>query len=93
MEFWVISTIDNEYSSSYKYITTTLKDAKKHRMEYCGWYCHPGDVDLIKINQNFVEVERIHYRQGKVWEHTIRVFDDKGVFVDEKYLVKKGKEI
>ena len=93
MEFWVIETNDNEYSSSYKYITDSLEDAEAHRMEYCGWYMQPGDVDIIKINQKFIELERIKYRQGKVSRHTIKVYDDRGVYVDEKYLIKNGKVV
>jgi hypothetical protein len=91
--FWVIETNNNEYSSSYKYITDTLEDAEAHRMEYCGWYCQPGDVYLIRIDQNFREVEHIKYWQGKVWEHKVNVYDDKGVYVDDKYLIKKGKKV
>lgn len=93
MEFWVIKTVDNEMSSSYKYITDTLEDAEAHRMDYCGWYCERGDVDIIKIDQNFRELEYINYWHGKVWEHVIKVFDEHGVFVDEAYIIKQGRRV
>ena len=93
MEFWVIKTTDNEMSSSYKYITDTLEDAEAHRMDYCGWYCERGDVDIIKIDQNFRELEYINYWHGKVWEHVIKVFDERGVFVDEKYIIEQGRRV
>lgn len=91
--FWVIKTIDNERSSSYKYITDTLEDAEAHRMNYCGWYCHQGDVDIIRIDEHFREIETIHYWQGKVWEHSMIVLDERGVFVKETYLVKNGRKV
>jgi len=93
MEFWVIKTTDNEMSSSYKYITDTLEDAEAHRMDYCGWYCERGDVDILKIDQNFRELEYINYWHGKVWEHVIKVFDERGVFVDEKYIIEQGRKV
>ena len=91
--FWVIKTVDNERSSSYKYITTSLEDAEAHRMDYCGWYCQQGDVDIIKIDENFRELETIHYWQGKVWEHTVKIPNESGYLVDEKYLVKNGRKV
>lgn len=92
MEFWVINTIDNEYRSSDKYITTTLEDAEAHRMDYCGWYCQAGDVDIRRIDQNFHELERIHYWQGKVWEHYKVVHDDQNKLTIE-YIVKNGRKV
>jgi len=91
--YWVIKTTDNEYRSSYKYITDTLEDAEAHRMEYCNWYCQQGDVDIIKIDQNFREVETIHYWQGKVWEHKTAVYDEKGYYIDGESFVKNGIKI
>lgn len=91
--YWLIKTIDNEYSSSYKYIADTLEEAEEQRMNFCGWYCQRGDVDIIKVDQNFREVETIHYWQGKVWEHRVRVFNPDGVYIDDKYIIKNGKKV
>ena len=91
--FWVIETIDNEYSSSYKYITDSREDAEAHRMDYCGWYCERGDCHIKKIDQKFRVVEDIDYWHGNIWEHKVNIYDDKGVYVDDKYLIKKGKKV
>ena len=91
--YWLIKTIDDEYRSSDKYITDTLEDAEAHRMEYCGWYCQPGDVTIRKVDQNFREIERIDYFHGKVIEHLINVFDEEGRLVNTIYSVKKGKKV
>ena len=91
--YWLIKTIDDEYHSSDKYITNTLEDAEAHRMEYCGWYCNPGDVTLRKVDQQFNEVERIDYCRGKVIEHLILERDDKGGLLNMKYLIKNGRKV
>lgn len=91
--YWLINTIDDEYRSSDKYITDTLEDAEAHRMDYCGWYCQRGDVVLRKVDQNFKEVERIDYFQGKVIEHSINIFDEKDRLADKIYNIKNGKKV
>ena len=91
--YWLINTNDNEYRSSDKYITDTLEDAEAHRMEYCGWYCQRGDVVLRKVDQNFREVERIDYFQGRVVDHSINIFDEEDNFVKTIYTVKNGKQV
>lgn len=93
MKLWAIETVDNERGSSYKYLAPTLKDAEEHRMEYCGWYCRPGDVDIVQIDQNLRELARIHYWNGKVWEYRINEFGENGELVGETYAVRKGKTI
>ena len=91
--FWLINTIDNEYSSSDKYIAETLEDAEAHRMDYCGWYCQRGDVVLRKVDQNFREIERIDYFHGKVVNHSINIFNEEGRFVKTIYNVKNGRKV
>jgi hypothetical protein len=85
--YWTIYTVDNERSSSYKYITDTLEDAQAHRMDFCGWYCEQGDCELRKIDQNFKVQEVIDYWHGEVWEHYICTE------VGRQYLVRKGKKV
>ena len=86
-DFWVIETIDNERSSSYKYITDTLEDAEAHRMDFCGWYCERGDCQIKRIDQKFHEVEVLDYWHNELWEHYERTPDG------AKYYVKKGKKV
>jgi len=91
--YWLIKTIDDEYRSSDKYITDTLEDAEAHRMEYCGWYCQPGDVTIRKVDQNFREIERIDYFHGKILEHRFNIFDEEDNFVETIYSVKNGRKV
>lgn len=90
--YWLIRALDNENSSSDKYITDTLEDAEAHRMEYCGWYCQLGDVIIRKVDQNFREIERLEYFKGKVVEHKINIFDEENRLVKTIYSVKNGKK-
>ena len=91
--YWLINTIDNEYRSSDKYITDTLEDAEAHRMNYCGWYCHPGDVVIRKVDQNFRELERIEYFHGEILEHKLNIFDEEDRLINTIYKIKNGKKV
>ena len=86
-EYWLIKTSDNEMSSSYKFIAETLEEAEANRMNYCGWYSERGDVTLVKVNQEFHELEKIEYWQGKVFNHYI--YNGKEL----KYIIKNGKKV
>ena len=85
--YWVIETIDNKRSSSYKYITDTLEDAQAHRMDFCGWYCERGDCTIKKIDSNFNVLEHLDYWHGKLWEHVDRTGSE------WKLLVKNGRKL
>lgn len=85
--YWVIETVDNERSSSYKYITDTLENAQAHRMDFCGWYCQRGDCVIKRIDQKFHEVEFLVYCHGELWEHY--EYTPTGV----KWYVKKGRKL
>ena len=91
--YWLINISFSERTAGDVYIADTLEDAEAHRMDYCSWYCHPGDVTLRKVDQQFNEVERIDYFQGKVVEHVIYECDDKGKFLNMKYIIKNGKKV
>lgn len=90
--FWAIETVDDERGSSYKYITDSREDAEAHRMDYCGWYCRPGDCHIKKIDQRLRVVEDIDYWRGEIWEHKVNIYDGEGACVGVKYLIKEGEK-
>ena len=91
--YWLINICFTESSAGDVYIADTLEDAEAHRMDYCSWYCNPGDVTLRKVDQKFNEVERIDYFKGKVIEHVIYERDDIGRLIKAYSKIKNGRKV
>ena len=85
-EYWLIKTIDDERSSSYKFIAESLEEAEANRMNFCGWYCERGDVTIVRVDQEFHTLEEIQYWHGKVFNHVI--YENKEL----EYIIRNGKK-
>ena len=69
MFFYCIRTVDNEWSSSYKYISTDMVDALNQSKNYHDWYCGDGYFTLAKIDEQFRVHEEWRYMQGTAVEY------------------------
>ncbi len=66
--YYLIRESNNEYTSSYRRICTSLEEAESHVMEYEDWYCPRGTCSIYKVDEQFNVLERRHYREGKLYE-------------------------
>ena len=71
--YYLISTVDNERSSSYKKICDTLEDAKKEVPNFADWYCLDGTCSIHEVDENFVTYKVYEFRDGyptgvRIWK-------------------------
>lgn len=71
-KYYLIKTSDNEWSSSYKYITDNFEEAEQQVNNFADWYCNNGTCTLVTVNQSMREIERRSYRDGKLVEHRVQ---------------------
>lgn len=70
--YYLIQTTDNEYSSSYKKICATLKEAKKEVPNYADWWSTKGTCTICEVDENFTVYAEYRFVNGypagiKVW--------------------------
>ena len=64
--FYLIKTSDNEWNSSFKYITDNKEDAFAHVKDYADWYCSKGCCDVYEVDSHFRTIKRYEFWKGEL---------------------------